>query len=70
MEATLNSLEQLICDRKLDQVEVMNVLQGETNLVSDLCVSAADVAAKDCFRACQFALANEDRLKLIDARRA
>jgi len=59
----MNSLEQLLSRERLDEVAALNAIQSETNLISDLCVRAADVAGKDCFAACQWILENKERFE-------
>jgi hypothetical protein len=59
----MNSLTQLIARLNLDETRVMNALQGETNLISDNCVTAADVAGLNCFRACEWVIEQQARLR-------
>jgi hypothetical protein len=59
----MNSLCSLISMLGLSEVAVMNGLQGEAGLVSDLCVNASDVAGLNCYRACEWVLANQERLR-------
>jgi hypothetical protein len=46
-------LELYLASTGLDPYESMNALQ-EHNIISDLCVTAADVADADCQRAVEF----------------
>lgn len=50
----------LITREFLDEIAVLNGLT-DAGLISDLCVTAKDVASKDCFRACQWVLLNKKR---------
>ena len=59
----MNSLCSLITMLGLDETKVLNALQGYAGLISDNCVTAADVAGKDCFVACSWVLENQERLK-------
>ena len=59
----MNSLQQLVARLGLDENRVLNALQGEAFLVSDLCLTLGDVAAADCFTACSWVLANQERLR-------
>lgn len=59
----MNSLELTIRKLELNEVAVMNALQGQTNLISDNCMNAADVAPKDCFRACQWVIELAEKLQ-------
>lgn len=59
----MNSLIKLIVHLNLDEARVMNALQCQTNLISDNCVTAADVAGLNCFRACEWVLENQMMLK-------
>ena len=43
----MNSLEQYIHKKGIDPCDAMNLLQGEYRLVSDLCITPADVAKED-----------------------
>lgn len=49
----LNTLEQYLRAKKLNEVESMNDLQS-AGVVSDLCVFACDVADSDCTAAIAF----------------
>lgn len=57
----MNLLSQLISRLNLDELKVMNALQIEVGLISDLCVTAEDVADKDCSRACYWVEKNQKR---------
>ena len=59
----MNSIQQLVARLGLDENRVLNALQGEAFLVSDLCLTLGDVAAADCFAACSWVLANQERLR-------
>ena len=61
----MNSLELLIAEQDLDEVACLNALQGDSGLISDLCVTAADVAGRDCFMACVWVEANKDRFEKV-----
>lgn len=50
----MTPFEQFLDLNKLDPVTVLNALQLETCLVSDNCVTAADVSSKDASRAIQW----------------
>ena len=58
----MNSLQLLVSKLNLDENRVLNALQGEAFLVSDLCLTLGDVAAADCFAACSWVLENKSRL--------
>ena len=49
----MNTLEEFLNQRKLNPVEAMNLLQ-DNGIVSDLAVTAHDVAIVDCERAIAF----------------
>ena len=51
----MSALEKWLCDNGFDADKAMNHLQA-AGLVSDNCVSAADVAAADCARATAYIL--------------
>jgi len=51
--AAMNSLETYLKSHGLEEVETLNKLQ-DFGKVSDLCVTAADVAEADCKRAIAF----------------
>jgi hypothetical protein len=59
----VNSLCLLISKLGLDEVRVLNALQGEAGLISDNCVTAADVAGLNCFHACAWVLEHQERLR-------
>lgn len=59
----MNSLQRLISQMDLDEVKVLNGLQAEAGIVSDNCLVAADVAGVNCFKACEWVLANVERVK-------
>lgn len=49
----MNTLEQYISTYQLNEVQIMNYLQG-AGMISDNAVHASDVAEADCESACQF----------------
>lgn len=59
----MTSLQQLVSKLSLDESRVLCALQGESGLVSDLCLTLGDVAGADCFTACSWVLANQERLR-------
>lgn len=53
-----NQLENFVSNNRIDPVETMNRLQG-AGVVSDLCVTLADVAPADCAAAVAWLLKNQ-----------
>jgi hypothetical protein len=49
----MNTLEFALAENKHDEKWAMNLLQAH-GIISDNCVTAADVAAPDCFDAMKF----------------
>ena len=54
----MNSLTKLISHHNLDEQAVLNYLQGEAGVISDLCLGAEDVAGVNCFLACSVVLSH------------
>lgn len=49
----MNALEQYLKDHRINPVVALDALQDH-GIVSDLAITAADVASEDCVRAIQF----------------
>ena len=60
-QAKMTSLQLLIQDLHLNECEVLNALQGEAGLISDLCVTASDVGGEDIGRAVNWVINNRNR---------